>query len=177
MATVRNWFGGHLWGKVVAIVTFISLIVGIVAGLNAIYEHYSHKSDGAASRVTMDIADGTAVYRCTWVGGTAPNEDGKQLWVAVDTNGSYLWQLTEPKAGDRWSAKLYIGGDKPKPNQQYELRAFYIANDQSRFMAGIRPFGEDDDPGYYLTSGPPPDASKETTRTVTRNAGPDRSCK
>jgi hypothetical protein len=162
----RVW--GHFVGKVVVIVGFVASVLTIIT--------FCTPRGGPASDVTMDIADGTTVARCTQLGGTAPDRKGQQLWIAVESGGDYLWQPAERGANDRWAAKLYIGSSSVPPNQQYGLQAFYIKDDQARFMAGIKPFGKRGESGYYLTSGPPPGGHKELTRTVTRSTTPDNSC-
>jgi hypothetical protein len=139
----------------VAIVVAAATVVGAIFAVIAVMDPKNGESEESA--ISVDPVSGLTP-RCLTLHGTAPDLDGKQLWVAFRSLGeSEFCYLLPSRDADRnrWRVKDVVGDGTG--GRTHEFFVFFVDNSLSEFMKSIRPVSDNGEFGvhYYTTQLPP----------------------
>lgn len=91
---------------------------------------------------SMVKPDDETIPLCTTLRGRAPVVAGKTLWIAYrkDSNSDYFYLLPTRESNDpeAWSTPPSRIGDSKSAGDSYRFYAFFVGNEFSQFISGMR---------------------------------------
>lgn len=156
------------------IITAVSLIVAIVALVRDFTGYTSANIPNFSSgSITVDQADVRKSSMCTYVSGSAPDRDDATLWMALrdrdlEDARFFLEKVTHVPGSERWDQKFRMGDEHKDVGHTFDIYVFFVSNDVSRFIDGlrVRTWDETGEAYSYFDSLPPQVSTKPLATMV-----------
>lgn len=164
--------------KLIRIVEAVVVLSGVVSLAVSVPVVWGWIEKFNEERTPITITTRGDVNRCAVIEGTANRRDGRQLWFAHRDDRDpvhYFFKRATLRDNNRWNVIVHLGRpDNVK--SKYEVFAFYVSDDTSRFVDGIDTSSVNGPAGtFWMSQDLPPTASGTVSAYVTRKGDP-RDC-
>jgi hypothetical protein len=162
------------------------LIVGLATVLGTVFAGLPLLTDTAEAesgeakmpRGTITSPTGNLIPQCATLSGHAEIPIGQVLWVTYETPNRMIGLAKAIVQIDgSYTVEDTVGGAHDG-GKNFVFSLTLLSDTDSKFVDGIKPFGNADNrPGYLLYEALPPSAQKIATKTFTRDPkGPHSHC-